>query len=408
MRLTLTVPWAQKASDIDLQLGTAHDTESVVLRVLPSEGNTLELPVRLIAGVGEFELEVKETGLQVHTTCRAASGDGWAKPRFHRRRGALDVAVQVEERCIHGAGFPGGRVRQEGAAPSKLCDVILPLAAPEGHLQLQALPFGLPGAVGSHLWPSALLLFAQLRRRYAAATPPRGRTERALELGSGCGAGGLVAAAHGAQVTCSDCDPRVLPLLRANCADFARRQGACAGHGPKVIKLDFASEEDLEHRPCEDCRELASQGPFDLLLASDVLYEHQLVPKFFRCARALVAPGGEVLLAVELRPCGVDLSEAIVAEAKKIGFEAQDVTKKLKIWVTPVPSELKIPPLEERHRIFVATESTQTQQTQQTEEGQTAVRVKSHQPWKDAEKEWYQRSLQFWSKQDSMMVSAIS
>lgn len=150
---------------------------------------------------------------------------------------------------------------------------------------------------------------------------------------------------------------------------------------------------------------MASQGPFDLLLASDVLYEHQLVAKFFRCAQALVAPGGEVLLAVELRPCGVDLSEAIVAEAKKVGFEAQDVTKKLKIWVTPVPSELKIPPLEERHRIFVATE--QTQQTQQAQQGPSAVRVKSHQPWKDGEKEWYQGSLQFWSKQDSRLVSGM-
>lgn len=66
MRLTLMVPWAKKASDIDLQLGTAHDTESVVLRVVPSEGDCeLELPVRLVAGVGDFELEVKETGLQV-------------------------------------------------------------------------------------------------------------------------------------------------------------------------------------------------------------------------------------------------------------------------------------------------------------------------------------------------------
>jgi len=64
----------------------------------------------------------------------------------------------------------------------------------------QALPFGLPGAVGSHLWPSAQLLAAQLRRRYAFAPKPAPSAPSALELGSGCGVAGLVAAAHGVQV----------------------------------------------------------------------------------------------------------------------------------------------------------------------------------------------------------------
>ena len=63
---------------------------------------------------------------------------------------------------------------------------------------LEALPFGLPGAVGAHLWPSAQLSAAYLRRRYAY---DGFNTIRALELGSGCGVVGLVAAAHGAEVT---------------------------------------------------------------------------------------------------------------------------------------------------------------------------------------------------------------
>lgn len=144
-----------------------------------------------------------------------------------------------------------------------------------------------------------------------------------------------------------------------------------------------------------------ADGPFDLLLASDVLYEHHLVSKFFRSAKMLTTAAAEVLLAVELRPCGVDLSEAIVSEAKKCGFEAVDVTRKLKMWVTPMPPELKIPPLEERHRIFVATKQSADGLPQPVEPVPVAKR-KSHQPWKDlGEKEWYQRSLHFWSKQDS-------
>ena len=63
---------------------------------------------------------------------------------------------------------------------------------------LEALPFGLPGAVGAHLWPSAQLSAAYLRRRYAF---DGFNSIRALELGSGCGVVGLVAAAHGAEVT---------------------------------------------------------------------------------------------------------------------------------------------------------------------------------------------------------------
>ena len=146
-----------------------------------------------------------------------------------------------------------------------------------------------------------------------------------------------------------------------------------------------------------------AEGPFDLLLASDVLYEHHLVPKFFRSAKMLTTAAAEVLLAVELRPCGVDLSEAIVLEAKKCGFEAVDVTRKLKMWVTAMPPELKIPPLEERHRIFVATK----QSVESVADASPPVeplpgKRKSHEPWKDlGEKEWYQRSLHFWSKQDT-------
>ena len=155
----------------------------------------------------------------------------------------------------------------------------------------------------------------------------------------------------------------------------------------------------------QDSKDLAlTHGPFDLLLASDVLYEHHLVPKFFRSVQMLTTAAAEVLLAVELRPCGVDLSEAIVSEAKKYGFEAVDVTRKLKMWVTAMPPELKVPPLEERHRIFVATKQSVADGQPQPLKPVEPVPVarKSHQPWKDlGEKAWYQRSLHFWSKQDS-------
>ena len=50
--------------------------------------------------------------------------------------------------------------------------------------------------MGAHIWPCGLLLAAFLRRSYAYGDLKEPKT---LELGSGTGLVGLVAAAHGAQ-----------------------------------------------------------------------------------------------------------------------------------------------------------------------------------------------------------------
>lgn len=67
LKLTLTIPWAESASDVDLQRNQA-DSEAagvVVLRVVPRWGGDPELPVRVVAGTGDFELEVKKGGIKV-------------------------------------------------------------------------------------------------------------------------------------------------------------------------------------------------------------------------------------------------------------------------------------------------------------------------------------------------------
>lgn len=143
-------------------------------------------------------------------------------------------------------------------------------------------------------------------------------------------------------------------------------------------------------------------------MASDVLYEHQLVAKFLRSAAVLTCD--ELILAVELRPCGVDLKDAILSDAPRYGFDATDVTDKVKMWVTPWSrastsessvSSLKIPPLEERHRLFLLKRALKGTKSPGKMEAEQMSKVKSHQPWKEVgEKEWYQRSLHFWLKQD--------
>lgn len=67
LKLTLTIPWAKRANDIDLHL--ACDVPGTVLLAVPKRQveqlEVPEVPVRVVAGLGDFELGVKETGLQV-------------------------------------------------------------------------------------------------------------------------------------------------------------------------------------------------------------------------------------------------------------------------------------------------------------------------------------------------------
>ena len=72
LKLTLTIPWAKRANDIDLHL--ACDVGTVLLAVPKYQVERLDVakvPVRAVAGLGDFELEVKETGLQAPETLKA-------------------------------------------------------------------------------------------------------------------------------------------------------------------------------------------------------------------------------------------------------------------------------------------------------------------------------------------------
>jgi predicted nicotinamide N-methyase len=81
---------------------------------------------------------------------------------------------------------------------------------------------------------------------------------RVLELGCGLGAPSLAAARRGAIVLATDRDPDALELLERN----ASRNG---------LSLETAVVEWSE------TDELVARGPFDLVLAADVLYERQSV-----------------------------------------------------------------------------------------------------------------------------------
>jgi len=103
----------------------------------------------------------------------------------------------------------------------------------------------------SVLWRSGLALAREL-------DPEAVRGKRVLELGCGLGVPSIVAARAGAEVQATDADPDALALLERNAeANGARLETA----------LLRWSEADA----------LLERGSFDLVLASDVLYERTSV-----------------------------------------------------------------------------------------------------------------------------------
>jgi predicted nicotinamide N-methyase len=122
-------------------------------------------------------------------------------------------------------------------------------------------------------WPSGVAL-----ARGLAADPPRpGR--RVLELGCGLGLPSIVAARADAVVLATD---------------GATDAVAYAAHGLALneVEADVAVVDWGEHGEA-----LVERGPWDLVLASDVLYTRQNVESALRLFPRLLALGGELILA---------------------------------------------------------------------------------------------------------------
>jgi predicted nicotinamide N-methyase len=101
------------------------------------------------------------------------------------------------------------------------------------------------------LWPSAVLLARTLARRSL-------RGARVLELGCGLGLPSLAAALAGGRVLATDWAPDALDAVRAN----ARRNALAVD----TLVSDWRTP-----------GELIARGPFDLVIAADVLYERRNV-----------------------------------------------------------------------------------------------------------------------------------
>lgn len=128
------------------------------------------------------------------------------------------------------------------------------------------------------LWPSGLALARALHGRAL-------RGARVVELGCGLALPSLAAAIAGGRVLATDWSAEAVALAMEN----ARRNGV-------EIDADVVSWYTPD--------ELVERGPWDLVLAADVLYEARNVPVLEELLPRLTGDRGEVWLADPGRPAG--------------------------------------------------------------------------------------------------------
>jgi predicted nicotinamide N-methyase len=128
----------------------------------------------------------------------------------------------------------------------------------------------------AELWPSALALARAVGTRALHGA-------RTLELGCGLGLPSLAAALAGGRVLATDWSPEAVAMTARN----AHRNGVAL----ETLTCSWSEPEPLIER-----------GPWDIVLASDVLYEARNGAALLPLLPRLLAPRGEVWLADPGRP----------------------------------------------------------------------------------------------------------
>jgi predicted nicotinamide N-methyase len=169
--------------------------------------------------------------------------------------------------------------------PAPLLDVaVYPVDLPGGEVYLvrprdwealrdeEGMAPGRPLPYWGRLWPSASVL-AQ-----ALAEDPPGPGTRVIELGCGLGLPSIVAARGGAAVLASD--------GHSDAVAFTAHSLALNELEATVVTADMEKDADA----------LVERGPFDMVLAADVLYTVPNADAMLRIVPRLLEPNGELWL----------------------------------------------------------------------------------------------------------------
>ena len=155
------------------------------------------------------------------------------------------------------------------------------------------------------IWKASWILAGYL------ADMPVDANKRILEIGGGVGLVSIVAAAFGHRITMTEYNPDALNFARAN----AWRNNCPA---LPILKLDWHHSELTDR--------------FDMIVASEVTYKEEDFSPLAQLFRSNLKPGGEVILAVEIRKSGKDLFKFFQS-----AFDIKVIKKKLRSDAACIP-----------------------------------------------------------------------
>ncbi|EEF44364.1 protein N-lysine methyltransferase METTL21A [Ricinus communis] len=154
--------------------------------------------------------------------------------------------------------------------------------------------------VGTSVWPCSLILAKFADRWSTASSNPystlvgfRSKPCRAVELGAGCGVAGMAFYLLGlTDIILTDIAP-VMPALKHN----LKRNKETLGKMLKTSILYWKNGDQIK----------ALNPPFDVVLATDVVYIEESVGELVGAMEALVADDGVILLGYQLRSPEADI-----------------------------------------------------------------------------------------------------
>ena len=170
-------------------------------------------------------------------------------------------------------------------------------------------PRGLAGgSCGSSLWAASESFVRWTKSTDEFSILVRSRS--VLELGSGLGLVGQVAALLGARKVVLTDVPAQIPLLRCNVELNAQLHFLYANDDEPLLEAPVEGQpvvEVIEHSWGEGfASRLAQHARFDVVLGSDLLYTEESVAPLWSSIEAAVAPAGCVLLALPDRDEDID------------------------------------------------------------------------------------------------------
>ncbi|KAI5068164.1 hypothetical protein GOP47_0016509 [Adiantum capillus-veneris] len=153
--------------------------------------------------------------------------------------------------------------------------------------------------VGTSVWPCSLVLVKWMENLITKGGHPPFDLEgkSAIDLGSGCGVAGLGFALLGLNIVLTDIAP-VMPALRRNVKKNIASTSLVSAGKPnslsgkvKVAQLYWGNATQIG----------ALKPPFDIIIATDVIYLENIVEPLLSTFCALAGPSSVILLGYQLR-----------------------------------------------------------------------------------------------------------